>query len=86
MKDSQGIVDAYKEILGIKSLDIIGYLIVERSNDKLILDEDLCFCNSGVLLRLCSNGKHLKNYRSFLLIDQRVLLNDLKHFKNVLTQ
>lgn len=83
---SLGIQGAYCDILDVKSTSIISYLLVERLEGRLISENDLCYCNSNIQLGKCKNGKHLNNYRSFLLIDQRVLLNDLKHFKNILTQ
>ncbi|MHB1105011.1 MAG: hypothetical protein ACYCZ2_01505 [Lutibacter sp.] len=83
---SLGVVEAYMEILEVKSVDIIGYLIVERLNDKIISDKDLCYCNSRVQLSKCNKGKHSKNYKNFLLIEKDVLKNDLAHFKNVINK
>lgn len=83
---SLGIQVAYCDILDVKSTSILSYLLVERLEGRLISENDLCYCNSNIQLGKCKNGKHLNNYRSFLLIDQRVLFNDLKHFKNILTQ
>lgn len=81
---SKGVVESYQDILGINDVKSIGRLIIQRlKNDKLKI-RDLCYCNSGSILKKCNNGKHSINYRQFRMIDKRIIANDLKHFKAVL--
>lgn len=81
---SNGVVQSYQDILGIKNLKSIGRLMIQRlKNDKLRI-RDLCYCNSGDTLKKCSHGKHSEYYRQFRMIDKQILSNDLRHFSNVL--
>jgi len=73
----QGILEGYKEILGLKNdyktLKIINDEV--RGNNTHISAK--CYCGSTKSLKNCSSGKHFKNYRKFKLIDKSTLTYDL---------
>ncbi|SFW31373.1 hypothetical protein SAMN02927921_01085 [Sinomicrobium oceani] len=82
----QGIVDAYKDILGIQDMRQIVILMINRVEGRKLRLKDACYCGSGLTLKKCNNGKHSRMYKDFRAIDKGVLINDLTHFENLVTK
>ena len=81
--NSEGILEGYEDILGIKDINAIGRLVVSRINGGKLKIRDLCYCDSGITLKKCTGGLHDLNYRNFKMIDKGMLSYDLEHLKNV---
>lgn len=81
---SLGILQSYQDILGIKEVQSIIRLIIQRLKDKKLTIRDECYCGSKLSLKKCNGGVHCKNYRLFRMIDKNVLDHDLKYFANIL--
>jgi hypothetical protein len=81
---SMGVVESYKDILGISDVKSIGRLMLQRLKNEKLRIKDYCYCNSGNKLKKCNNGSHSHNYRLFRMIDKKILRNDIEHFLAVL--
>lgn len=78
-----GIIQGYRDILGIQNLKIILDLIQYRLNNNELRKKSECYCGSGRKLFRC--GSHLKNWKLFLLIEEEILKNDYNLlYKNVI--
>lgn len=76
-----GIIEAYKEILHLENLDTVPKAM-EIIRLKNIKKKDPCFCNSGLKLKQCNNGRHLEGYKEFKLIDLVIIEDDLYKWIN----
>ncbi|MEJ4088329.1 hypothetical protein [Galbibacter orientalis] len=81
---SQGVVDGYKDILGVQDIIIIGRLIYNRIKGEKLKIKDRCYCGSGMIMKRCNNGKHCRMYREFKFIEKEILSHDLMHLNKVL--
>lgn len=78
--NSFGVVEGYRDILGINNDRLILKLILDRIRKNKLRLNDLCYCASGCSLKKCSCGKHSIHYKNFRMIDENVLINDIRHF------
>ncbi len=76
-----GIIEAYKEILHLDNLNTVPKAM-EILRLKNIKKNDPCFCNSGLKLKQCSNGRHFEGYKEFKLIDLEIIEDDLYKWIN----
>lgn len=72
-----GVMESYKDILLINDNYKIVKVIYDRIQGDKIKIKDKCYCESGLSLKKCQNGKHEINYRKFKLIKVETLTNDL---------
>lgn len=76
-----GTLEGYKDILCLPEKTselLIAEIIYNRLDGKVLTIRDKCYCNSGLKLKKCSNGKHDVAYRKFKLIGNEQLFADLK--------
>lgn len=76
-----GTLEGYKDILCLPEKTselLIAEIIYNRLDGKVLTIRDKCYCNSGLKLKKCSNGKHDVAYRNFKLIGNEQLFTDLK--------
>jgi hypothetical protein len=70
-----GVVESYRDILGVESLECIGSVLYMHLHRHKRRPNDLCYCGSGLKIKRC--GDHLRRYKEFRLIDRRIVLSDL---------
>ncbi len=80
--DSLGVVESYRDILGIDDDILIAKAILDRISGIKLRGYQMCYCASGKNLKKCSNKTHYKNYKLLRMIDIEVLTRDLyTHFR-----
>jgi hypothetical protein len=71
-----GVLQGYKDILGISDDYKILKLLYDTTEGRFIKQSDRCYCGSSKSLKTCHNGKHYRNYNRFRMIDSNTLMGD----------
>lgn len=79
--DSLGVIEGYRDILRTTNDLAIGKLIYGWLKGEKLKIRHMCYCESGISLKKCTDGRHNWSYRDFRKINKYVLEEDLKsHF------
>lgn len=73
---AMGVLDGYKDILGISGDFKILKLLNDTIQGRFIKQSDLCYCGNNKSLRKCNNGKHYRNYNRFRMIKRETMIGD----------
>ena len=79
-----GIIEGYKNILGIDDKIKIARTLINATKNKKLLIHQNCYCDSGRRLRKCLKGKHLSNLRKLYMVDEEILKQDLNSFSEAI--
>lgn len=74
---NDGILEGYKEILGIQNNEFIIDLLKDYCKGIRLDFKDNCFCKSGKKLIKCSSRKHYKGYKKLRHINSKTLKTDV---------
>lgn len=72
-----GILEGYKDILGISDDFKILRLLNDTIQGRFIKQSDLCYCGDNKSLKNCHNGKHYRNYNRLRIVNRNTLMGDV---------
>lgn len=78
----EGVIQAYQDILGVKDVQVIIQVLVERVRGGKRRPNDLCYCGSRLKIKKC--GDHYDRHKEFRLVDRRVIASDLHQINEIL--
>jgi hypothetical protein len=80
--NSKGILEGYRDILGLENDYRILTVIYDRLTNNEAKYQSKCYCGGNTPLRNCKGGKHFKNYNKLKLVEINTLGSDFTNFVN----